>query len=50
MADSRNDASPDPGGRRRKVPPLAWIIVGLLALCVAIAFALQSGTHVTPNG
>lgn len=48
MTDPR-DASPD-NGKTRKVPPLAWIIGGLLVLMAAIAFFQYGGSHVTPSG
>lgn len=43
------DASPDTG-RRNTVPPLVWIIVGLLVAWLVVAAAMSRSTLSTPSG
>ncbi|HYG26949.1 MAG TPA: hypothetical protein VD906_08580 [Caulobacteraceae bacterium] len=56
MTDQNRDPNVDPrdapprGGRAKKVPPLAWIILGLLLLAAVIALSQCQGEHVTPGG
>lgn len=52
MTDDRpdpRDVSPDTG-RTRKVPPLAWIIGGLLVLMIVIGALQYGGSRTTPSG
>ncbi|HYD43762.1 MAG TPA: hypothetical protein VEA79_00705 [Phenylobacterium sp.] len=43
------DASPDDGSKKT-VPPLVWIIVGLLVAWLVIAAAMSRNTLSTPSG
>jgi len=45
----RKDAPPR-GGKAKRFPPLAWIILGLLVLFAVIALSQCDGEHVTPGG
>ena len=47
--DGDRDASPDDGSKKT-VPPLVWIIVGLLVLWLVIAAAMSRATLSTPSG
>lgn len=50
----RSTASHNPPGAsatpRRGVPPLVWIVIGLLAAWIAWTFIARGETHVTPQG
>ncbi|HEX6859893.1 MAG TPA: hypothetical protein VF138_06805 [Caulobacteraceae bacterium] len=56
MTDPDTDPTVEPrdapprGGRAKKVPPLAWIVLGLLVLFAVIALSQCDGQHVTPGG
>lgn len=56
MTDPNTDPSVEPrdapprGGKAKRVPPLAWIILGLLLLFAVIAMSQCQGTHETPGG
>lgn len=41
---------PEPRRMSRNVPPLAWIILGLLLVVIVVAAVQRRGTHVTPQG
>ena len=42
---------PAPAERRaRRIPPLVWIVVGLLVAWLIVAMLQRGGTHVTPQG
>lgn len=51
-ADPRVDPrdAPPRGGRAKTIPPLVWIVLGLLILLAVIAVSQCQGTHVTPSG
>jgi hypothetical protein len=56
MTDQNPDPSVEPrdapprGGTAKSVPPLAWIILGLLLLFAVIAMSQCQGNHETPGG
>ena len=47
------DFRPEPSSteaRRRRIPPLVWIIVAMVVAWLVYAYAMRGGTHVTPQG
>lgn len=56
MTDPNTDPTVEPrdapprGGQVKKIPPLVWIILGLLALFAIIALSKCDRQHVTPGG
>jgi hypothetical protein len=42
--------APPRGGTAKRVPPLAWIILMLLLLMVAVGVSQYGGAHITPGG
>lgn len=42
--------APPRGGTAKRVPPLAWIILVLLLVMLAVGVSQCGGSHVTPGG
>ena len=42
--------APPRGGRAKGIPPLVWIVLGLLVLMAVFAIAQCDGTRQTPSG
>lgn len=42
--------APPHGGKAKKIPPLVWIVLGLLVLFAVIAVSQCDGARQTPSG
>jgi len=40
----------EPRKATRNIPPLVWVIVAILVVCLAIFWMQRDDTHVTPQG
>ena len=40
----------EPRRATRNIPPLVWIVLGLLVVVVVVFWMQRGGTHVTPHG
>jgi hypothetical protein len=49
MTETRRSDT-DPGGRKRGVPPLVWIVIVIVAAWLAYTFIARRGVEVTPQG